>query len=129
MWGYGIVLISSLVNDICWLRLSMDTEKMNWINTIIKEKTIVTCINGNIQMPQTVYQIQTDMTHWNLSKRNLPRELSYYLCYYFCLGQCLCLFLCTLNCKLIWGNSSVTGKGQKCKKIEKYSILMRLKSE
>ena len=39
----------------------MDTEKMNWINTIIEEKTIVTCINGNIQMPQTVYQIQTDI--------------------------------------------------------------------
>ena len=34
---------------------------MNWINTIIEEKTIVTCINGNIQMPQTVYQIQTDI--------------------------------------------------------------------
>ena len=37
------------------------------------------------------------MTHWNLSKRNLPRGQRYHLLYYFCLGQCLCFFF-VLEC-------------------------------
>ena len=125
----------SLFWDFSYDILKLFCQAVKSVNNVVAKINAKTIMEMSIQqlleehVKDGTAKVHTHTTHWNLSKRNLPRELSYHSCYYFCLGQCLCLFLCTLNCKLTWGNSSVTGKGQKCKKIEKYSILMRLKSE
>ena len=73
-------------------------------------------------------RIYNDLTPRKLNRKNLPRGHSYHFHHWFCFGQYMYHFFPTLKCYIMKDLHFVIAKWDKCKMIERNSMIKCQKS-